>query len=46
MAGSGWKWLESAGMAEHAEHGWIWMEMAFNGWKLLELLEIAGNSWK
>ena len=33
-------------MAGRTEHLWKWRDMALNGWKLLEVLEIAGNGQK
>ena len=37
---SGWKWLETTGVAEN---GWTWLKMAGNG---LTWLKIAENGWK
>ena len=29
-----------------AENGWNWLDIAWNGWKQLERLEMAGHIWK
>ena len=39
-------WLEWLKMAENAENGWKWLEIAENGLKWLEMAEMAINSWK
>ena len=46
MAGNGCKRLEMARHAGMALHDWIWLEMAGNGWKGVERLEMACYCWK
>ena len=44
MAGNGWyrlKWLEICWNGGNGRKGWKWLDMAGNGWKVLETARMA-----